>query len=193
MFNIVRKLKKDRNHKLSPYREFARVFMIFLVLMRLLNQIYHVWCFFKLDKILYQVEEMTKQKLKNPNIFVSDTRICVRNIPATMTDKELKETFIKILKDSKAKIIEVFSNECSKLFILISKFLLIINQKCRIMRDLKRVNSEGTGKSKGYAFMQFKNPQHAMQAVLATNNNPHIFSNNKVFFCLFFTCWRFMK
>ena len=50
---------------------------------------------------------MTKQKLRNPNIFVSDTRLCVRNIPATTTDKQLRQIFLEAANDKKAKITEV--------------------------------------------------------------------------------------
>lgn len=50
---------------------------------------------------------MTKDKLRNPNIFVSETRICVRNIPVTMGDKELRKVFMEAVKDKKARISEV--------------------------------------------------------------------------------------
>ena len=36
-----------------------------------------------------------KEKLKNPNIFVSPTRLCVRNIPFAVDDKRLKQAFLK--------------------------------------------------------------------------------------------------
>ena len=48
------------------------------------------------------------------------------------------------------------------------------------MRDMKRVNSEGIGKSMGFGFVNFKEHQHALQALRATNNNPDLFGQNKV-------------
>ena len=48
------------------------------------------------------------------------------------------------------------------------------------MRDLDRVNAKGVGKSRGYAFVNFLDHQHALQALRNTNNNPEIFSDKKV-------------
>ena len=48
------------------------------------------------------------------------------------------------------------------------------------MRDLKRVNSRGVGKSRGYGFINFTDHKHALIALRATNNNPEIFGEKKV-------------
>ena len=61
----------------------------------------------------------------------------------------------------------------------IVKFISIYFQS-RIMRDMKRVNSQGIGKSMGFGFVNFKEHKHALQALRATNNNPDLFGENKV-------------
>ncbi len=48
------------------------------------------------------------------------------------------------------------------------------------MRDMGRVNSQGVGKSRGYGFVNFREHEHALQALRAANNNPDIFGDNKV-------------
>lgn len=48
------------------------------------------------------------------------------------------------------------------------------------MRDLSRVGSSGTGKSRGYAFINFTQHTDALHALRATNNKPEIFGDNKV-------------
>jgi nucleolar protein 4 len=48
-----------------------------------------------------------RQKLKNPNIFVSTTRLCVRNIPTAVDDRALKKVFLKAADNPKANITEV--------------------------------------------------------------------------------------
>jgi len=48
------------------------------------------------------------------------------------------------------------------------------------MRDLSRIGASGTGKSRGYAFINFTEHNDALRALKATNNRPEIFGNNKV-------------
>jgi len=48
------------------------------------------------------------------------------------------------------------------------------------MRDLSRVGASGTGKSRGYAFVNFAEHSDALRALKATNNRPEIFGDNKV-------------
>lgn len=101
--------------------------------------------------------EMTKrQKLKDPNIFISPTRICVHNIPTQVDDKELRKVYLNAVNDKSAIITE-----------------------CRIMRDLDRTNAKGLGKSRGYAFIAFSEHKHALAALRNTNNNPDIFGTDR--------------
>ncbi len=53
------------------------------------------------------MEQIKRQKLKNPSIFVSTTRLCVRNIPIQVKDKDLKKVFLKAVNDKSAVITEV--------------------------------------------------------------------------------------
>ncbi|KAK3577695.1 hypothetical protein CHS0354_025760 [Potamilus streckersoni] len=103
-----------------------------------------------------KVETLKRIKLKNLNIFISPLRLCVRNIPVQVEDKELREIFWKAAGDKKAKI-----------------------KECRIMRDITRVNSAGKAKSRGYAFVTFTEHHHALTALQTTNNNPEIFGEHK--------------
>ena len=50
---------------------------------------------------------MKKTKLQNSNIVVSQTRLCVHNVPKQMTDKELKAMCLKAIRGKKHHIIEV--------------------------------------------------------------------------------------
>lgn len=42
--------------------------------------------------------EEKKLKLRSPNFVVSDTRLSVRNIPASWTEKQLKAAFIQAVR-----------------------------------------------------------------------------------------------
>ncbi|CAH1799491.1 unnamed protein product, partial [Owenia fusiformis] len=108
-----------------------------------------------LDKRM-KVDAVKRQKLKNPQIFISKTRLCVRNLPTSTGDTDLRQIYLKATGDNKAKISE-----------------------CRIMRDLTRVNEKGVAKSRGYAFIEFTEHKHALAALRQTNNNPAIFGEKK--------------
>ena len=95
--------------------------------------------------------EAKKKKLKNINFFVSTDRLCVRNMPSTFSETDLKQ--------------------------LMSKYGHVVQVK--IMRDIKQANSAGIGKSKGYGFVQFSKHEAALAALRATNNNPSIFTAQK--------------
>ncbi|KAL1284239.1 RNA-binding protein [Trichinella pseudospiralis] len=103
-----------------------------------------------------KIKALNEQKLKNLNIFLSHTRLCVHNLPLKLSDKELKKLCYEAVSDRKSRIIE-----------------------CRIMRDLNRINSSGIAHSLGYAFVQFTEHEHALKCLKVLNNNPKIFTNEK--------------
>ena len=59
-----------------------------------------------LDKRM-KVENVKRQKLKNENIFISPYRLCVRNLPPAVDDKQLKKIFLKSAGDQSAVVTEV--------------------------------------------------------------------------------------
>ena len=62
-----------------------------------------------MKNFLCQVEQIKRQKLKNPNIFVSTTRLCIRNLPTSVDNNKLKSIFHKSAGEKSAKITEVCS------------------------------------------------------------------------------------
>jgi len=62
--------------------------------------------------LCFQVEATTRQKLRNPNIFVSPTRLCVRNIPVSVSDSRLKKIFLEAAGNRHARVTEVCSWSC---------------------------------------------------------------------------------
>jgi RNA recognition motif-containing protein len=62
--------------------------------------------------------------------------------------------------------------------------------ECRIMRQFQGQDSKGKvilGKSQGFGFVGFKEHVAALQCLKQMNNNPHIFTNERVnFFALYF-------
>ncbi|XP_055464081.1 RNA-binding protein 28 isoform X1 [Psammomys obesus] len=102
-------------------------------------------------------ELLKHQKLKNQNIFVSQTRLCLHNLPKAVDDKQLRKLLLAATRGE--------TGVCIK--------------ECRVMRDLKAVNGKMKGQSLGYAFAEFQKHEHALRALRHINNNPEIFGPQK--------------
>ncbi|XP_038176610.1 RNA-binding protein 28 [Arvicola amphibius] len=102
-------------------------------------------------------ELLKHQKLKNQNIFVSQTRLCLHNLPKAVDDRQLRELLLSATRGEKGVRIK----------------------ECRVMRDLKPVHGKMKGQSLGYAFAEFQKHEHALRALRYINNNPEIFGSQK--------------
>ena len=54
-----------------------------------------------------QIESVLRQKLKNPQVFISPTRLCVHNLPPSVDDRKLRRTVLQLLDDRNVNITEV--------------------------------------------------------------------------------------
>jgi len=100
-----------------------------------------------------QVERHKKNMLKNLNMFVSTTRLCIRNLPASYDDKKLRTLFAENAPRN-ARITEA-----------------------KVIRDMKQMKN-GVGLSKQYAFVSFARHLDALGALRNLNNNPDTFGND---------------
>ncbi|XP_052008898.1 RNA-binding protein 28 [Xyrauchen texanus] len=96
-------------------------------------------------------EEMKREKLKDMNVYVSQTRLCVHNLPKSVTQPKLRKICISAAGDKTARITE-----------------------CRVMYDKKPVKGQVMGHSLGYGFVEFKEHEHALKVLRHLNNNPDI-------------------
>ena len=101
-----------------------------------------------------RAEAEKKEKLKNPNIFVSKDRLSVRNLPIAMDDKELKVLCAKHAPKSSSV------------------------KSAKVMRDLNRLE-KGIGRSKGFGFVAFSSHEAAMSVLNTLNNNPDVLPNKR--------------
>ncbi|KAL7878578.1 hypothetical protein AOLI_G00095520 [Acnodon oligacanthus] len=102
-------------------------------------------------------EDLKRAKLKNVNIFVSRTRLCIHNLPKSMDRKRLLHLCLSAAGGGKRVQIT----------------------ECHVMYDRKPVRGQVMGKPLGFGFVEFKEHEHALQALRHLNNNPKIFSANK--------------
>ncbi|XP_053894501.1 RNA-binding protein 28 [Malaclemys terrapin pileata] len=102
-------------------------------------------------------EELKRQKLKDQNIFVSRTRLCIHNLPKALDDKQLRQLLLRAAGGGPGLRIK----------------------ECRVMRNLTAPAGKGRGQSLGYAFVEFEKHEHALAALRNTNNNPQFFGPHK--------------
>lgn len=113
-----------------------------------------------------KAEKEKKAKLsKNPNTFVSETRLSVRNLPKFVDEKILKQLFLlgaryDARRTSNDKASETVQRQKGP-----SRQPRISHTK--ILRDAQR-----NDRSRGYGFVQFEEHRHALQALHRLNNNP---------------------
>ena len=110
-------------------------------------------------------------------MFVSTTRLTVHNIPKNIDDAGLKAVFAKAVGVKNYAIKEVSQGE---FFRLECVFIAAVFFQSRVIRDLEVLDLNGHGKSRGFGFIEFKNHRDALKAVAAVNNNPDIFTADKV-------------
>ncbi|XP_020573020.1 RNA-binding protein 28, partial [Phalaenopsis equestris] len=106
-------------------------------------------------------EMLAKKKiemLRSPKFHVSRTRLIMYNVPKTMTQEEVKKMFIDaILSRASKQNPEV--------------------QKVKLLKDDKKGQSSAKKHSRGVAFVDFKEHEHALVALRVLNNNPETFGS----------------
>ena len=104
-----------------------------------------------------RAKEEQALKLKNPNFFISRTRLQVRNVPPEVDQKELKKIFLEAVKKRATQ---------ANPRVLHAKLLY----------DPTRPDAEGKPRSRGIGFVEFAEHEHALVALRALNNNPEVFN-----------------
>ncbi|CAB4290104.1 unnamed protein product [Prunus armeniaca] len=109
------------------------------------------------DMLKRQMEERSKMmKLQSPNFHVSKTRIFIKNLPKSMTAKELKKLCIDAVTSRATKQKPVI-------------------QQIKFLEDVKKGKLVAKNFSRGAAFVEFTEHQHALVALRVLNNNPETF------------------
>ncbi|XP_026393710.1 RNA-binding protein 28-like [Papaver somniferum] len=101
------------------------------------------------------LEKSKNVKLQSPNFHVSKTRLIVYNVPKTMSEKQLKKIFIDAVLSRASKQTPVI-------------------QQVKIVKESKDAKMP-KNHSRGVAFIEFTEHQHALVALRVLNNNPETF------------------
>lgn len=118
-----------------------------------------------------KAEKDKKAKLShNPNSFVSEVRLSVRNLPRDVDEKILKHLFLCAVSPHTSKQGQDAATKKTKP----DEAPRVVHSK--IVRDTERKaagkNLAGLDRSKGYGFVQFEKHQDALRALERINNNP---------------------
>nr|XP_023920740.1 RNA-binding protein 28-like isoform X1 [Quercus suber]XP_023920742.1 RNA-binding protein 28-like isoform X2 [Quercus suber]XP_023920743.1 RNA-binding protein 28-like isoform X3 [Quercus suber] len=97
-----------------------------------------------------------KTKLKSPNFHISKTRLIMYNIPKSMTEKKLKKLCIDAVTSRATKQTPVI-------------------KQIKFLKDVKKGKVVTKNHSRGVAFVEFTEHQHALVALRVLNNNPETF------------------
>eukprot|EP01147_Barroeca_monosierra_P010157 gene10157-2319_t len=99
------------------------------------------------------LEAETKAKAKNPNMSISKTRLTFHNLPKTVDEKQLRSVIHEAIGPAKL-------------------------HQVKIVRSSDRLDAQGKPRSKGFAFVEFKEHENALKALRKLNNNPNVFGKN---------------
>lgn len=101
-----------------------------------------------------------KTKLASPNFVLSPTRLNVRNVPPSWDEAQLKRAFIAAVKRRATKALPRVRH-------------------AKILREAERLDADGNPASKGIAFVEFEDHEHALCALRELNNNPDAFARDR--------------
>lgn len=126
---------------------------------------------FQLDGNISEIDMRTRTRLyqsktkalkKNPNLFVSATRICIRNLPRTFTEKEVKELITHFIEEWK----HTLDFEFMKSHDLKTKKVI---HQIKVLRDPTSIE-EGQAKPKGMGFVEVEYPEASQYLIKKLNN-----------------------
>jgi nucleolar protein 4 len=113
----------------------------------------------------------------NPNLYISKTRLSIRNLPLSVDDKRLKKVGIDSVKVFRAHM-KSGKREKTEEFEGISSCIQVTQVKVVCNKD--RLDTQtGKPRSKGYAFLEFSKHAHALAFLRQVNNNPKPFGEKK--------------
>ncbi|KAF5727175.1 putative RNA-binding family protein [Tripterygium wilfordii] len=103
-----------------------------------------------------RLQEQKMTKLESPNFHVSRTRLVIYNLPKSMTEKELRKLCIDAVVSRATKQMPVI-------------------RQIKFLKSVKKGKVVTENHSRGVAFVEFTEHQHALVALRVLNNNPETF------------------
>ncbi|KAI4376067.1 hypothetical protein MLD38_013862 [Melastoma candidum] len=103
-----------------------------------------------------RLQEQKTTKLRSPNFHVSRTRLVIYNLPKSLTEKDLKKLCFDAVTSRATKQQPVI-------------------KQIKFLKEVKKGKVVTKHHSRGVAFVEFTQHQHAIVALRVLNNNPETF------------------
>eukprot|EP01064_Diplonema_japonicum_P000904 TRINITY_DN1059_c0_g4_i2.p1 TRINITY_DN1059_c0_g4~~TRINITY_DN1059_c0_g4_i2.p1 ORF type:complete len:440 (+),score=168.17 TRINITY_DN1059_c0_g4_i2:31-1350(+) len=116
--------------------------------------------------LLNNRHQLKKKKLKDPNFFVSPTRLSIRDLPPSVDEKQLKAVIVTAIKAYTAQHPEIKVEKGTK--------------KNPFIKMLRIVKDVSTDTSRGFGFAEFKDQDIALAVLRDLNNNPYHFAGKRL-------------
>ncbi|KAG0076977.1 RNA recognition motif-containing protein [Linnemannia elongata] len=117
---------------------------------------------------------------RNPSLYISKTRLSIRNLPIKMDEKDLRKLGVQAIQKFKNEVKDGKRGHLStdemaegwdkRVFVKQAK---IVRSKDRVDGDTKQL------RSKGYGFLEYSTHAHALAGLRWLNNNPSLFGEKK--------------
>mmetsp|Transcript_34910 Transcript_34910/g.81677 ORF Transcript_34910/g.81677 Transcript_34910/m.81677 type:complete len:900 (+) Transcript_34910:80-2779(+) len=109
----------------------------------------------------------------NPNFAIHPERLSIRNLPKSVDSSKLRTAITDFLGSLEGVAPTGAGRARSR------KAAQALIDKVQLVRDQERRDSENVRKSRGFAFVTFKDHKWAMSTLQHLNNNPEIFGGKK--------------
>ncbi|KAF8942426.1 RNA recognition motif-containing protein [Haplosporangium gracile] len=117
---------------------------------------------------------------RNPSLYISKTRLSIRNLPIKMDEKDLRKLGVQAIQKFKNEVKDgkrghLLAEEMAegwdkRVFVKQAK---VVRSKDRVDGDTKQL------RSKGYGFLEYSTHAHALAGLRWLNNNPSLFGEKK--------------
>ncbi|KAG0054290.1 RNA recognition motif-containing protein [Gryganskiella cystojenkinii] len=117
---------------------------------------------------------------RNPSLYISKTRLSIRNLPLKMDEKELRKLGIAAIQKFKNEVKEGKRGHLAPEEIAEGWDKRVFVKQAKVVRSKDRV--DGTTqqlRSKGYGFLEYSTHAHALAGLRWLNNNPALFGDKK--------------
>lgn len=130
-----------------------------------------------------QMSFSSRKKLvsSNPALYISKTRLSIRNLPIKVTDTELRALGMSSIAKFKNQVKAGERTDLTKDEKEDGWHLLPRVKQAKIIRSKDRIDSTTNElRSKGYGFLEFNTHSHALASLRYLNNNPDIFEGKRL-------------
>ncbi|CAO3628298.1 unnamed protein product [Cunninghamella echinulata] len=117
----------------------------------------------------------------DPSLFISKTRLSIRNLPIKVDEKELRQLGIQSIQKFKEQVKRGIRTDLSKEEKEEGWQYLPKVKQAKIVRSKDRIDAATQlPRSKGYGFLEFHTHSHALASLRYLNNNPDLFDGKRL-------------